>query len=78
MKVTEAKRRLLLALWETDDGTQADRDRASFAVDKTGVCYCSLEEHGMVKAPGRLTEAGRELARELARKSAAKSGLSMP
>lgn len=66
MKVTDAKRRLLLALWRTDDGTQEDRDRVCFAVDKNSVVYCSLEGHGMVEPPGRLTEAGRELARELA------------
>ena len=66
MKLTVAKRRLLLQLWKTDNGTQEDRDRASFRADPNGTCYASLQNHGMVAAPGQLTDAGRAMAAELA------------
>lgn len=66
MKLTEPKRRLLLALWKTDSATQAERDQASFRADPNCTIYVSLQNYGMVAPPGQLTDAGRALAGELA------------
>lgn len=66
MKITNAKRRVLLTMWKTQNMSRQDQDRALFKADPNSVCYCSLQDHGMVCPPGILTPKGRALAQELA------------
>lgn len=65
MKVTPAKRRLLLAMLGAEGKSEREQNWACFQADQNGVCYSSLQDYGMVCPPGVLTERGRELAIEI-------------